>query len=75
MLHEKSMLNLYKSSLNYNLWTGFGCRWSGGGIIENCVFEGNEQGAWGIRKSTIKNIHRSNNVVKNIGELGRMHYL
>lgn len=40
-------------------------RWSGGGSISNCSFDSNGQGAWAIRKSTIKDVVRSNNKVTN----------
>ena len=40
-------------------------RWSGGGSINNCSFDSNGQGAWAIRKSTIKDVVRENNVVTN----------
>ena len=40
-------------------------RWSGGGSINNCSFDSNGQGAWAIRKSTIKDVIRTNNTVTN----------
>ena len=40
-------------------------RWSGGGSVTNCSFDSNGQGAWAIRKSTIKDVVRSNNKVTN----------
>ena len=40
-------------------------RWSGGGSVTNCSVDSNGQGAWAIRKSTIKDVVRSNNRVTN----------
>ena len=51
--------------MSFNQWSGFGCRWSGGGAVVDCLLESNGQGAWGIRKSTIKDVIRTNNIVKN----------
>ncbi|XP_023345562.1 uncharacterized protein LOC111714640 [Eurytemora carolleeae] len=65
VLHEQSRVNLNNSSLSRNKWSGFGCRWSGGGTITNCNFDSNGQGAWAIRKSTIKDVTRRNNIVTN----------
>ena len=65
VLHDFSKLCLYNCQLSFNQWSGFGCRWSGAGAVVDCVLESNGQGAWGIRKSTIKDVIRSNNIVKN----------
>ena len=54
MLHDRSRVSLLNSSFDGNKWSGFGSRWSGGGEIKNCSMDSNGQGAWAIRKSTIK---------------------
>merc|ERR1712106_382077 len=51
VLHDKSRVQLDSCQFDGNKWSGFGCRWSGGGSISNCSFDSNGQGAWAIRKS------------------------
>jgi len=65
VLHSESRVVLDSSRFDGNKWSGFGCRWSGGGTITNCTFDSNGQGAWAIRKSTIKDVVRSGNKVTN----------
>ena len=65
MLHDRSRVFLSNSSFDSNKWSGFGCRWSGGGEIRGCTYDSNGQGAWAIRKSTIKDVVRENNTVTN----------
>ena len=65
VLHDRSRVFLSNSSFDSNKWSGFGCRWSGGGEIRGCSYDSNGQGAWAIRKSTIKDVVRENNTVTN----------
>ena len=65
VLHDRSRVFLSNSSFDSNKWSGFGCRWSGGGEIRGCSYDSNGQGAWAIRKSTIKDVIRENNTVTN----------
>ena len=65
VLHDRSRVSLISSSFDSNKWSGFGCRWSGGGEIRGCSYDSNGQGAWAIRKSTIKDVVRENNTVTN----------
>ena len=65
VLHDSSRVFLHSSEFNGNKWSGFGCRWGGGGLIADCSFDSNGQGAWAIRKSTIKDVVRRGNRVTN----------
>ena len=65
VLHDRSRVLLQSSEFNGNKWSGFGCRWGGGGQIEDCGFDSNGQGAWAIRRSTIKDVVRLRNRVTN----------
>ena len=65
VLHDSSRVFLHNSEFNGNKWSGFGCRWGGGGEISDCSFDSNSQGAWAIRKSTIKDVVRRRNKVTN----------
>ena len=65
VLHDSSRVLLQSSQFNGNKWSGFGCRWGGGGQISDCSFDSNGQGAWAIRKSTIKDVVRLRNKVTN----------
>merc|ERR1712032_216970 len=58
VLHTGSRVVLDSSRFDGN-------KWSGGGSITNCTFDSNGQGAWAIRKSTIKDVVRSGNTVTN----------
>ena len=65
VLHDSSRVSLHSSQFNGNKWSGFGCRWGGGGHISDCSFDSNGQGAWAIRQSTIKDVVRLRNKVTN----------
>ena len=65
VLHDSSRVFLQSSEFNGNKWSGFGCRWGGGGQVTDCSFDSNGQGAWAIRKSTIKEVVRLRNKVTN----------
>ena len=65
VLHDSSRVSLNSSEFNGNKWSGFGCRWGGGGEVTNCRLDSNGQGAWAIRKSTIKGVVRVGNRVTN----------
>ena len=65
VLHDSSRVSLNYSEFNGNKWSGFGCRWGGGGEVTNCRLDSNGQGAWAIRKSTIKDVVRVGNRVTN----------
>ena len=43
VLHTGSRVVLDSSKFDGNKWSGFGCRWSGGGSITNCTFDSNGQ--------------------------------
>ena len=65
VLHDRSRVFLDHSEFNDNEWSGFGCRWGGGGKVTDCSFDSNKQGAWAIRRSTIKDLVRERNKVTN----------
>ena len=65
VLHDRSRVFLSDSSLNSNKWSGLGCRWGGAAEVRGCSLDSNGQGAWAIRKSTIKDVVRENNTVTN----------
>lgn len=65
VLHCGSRVLVTNSSLDSNKWSGLGCRWSGAAEVRGCSLDSNGQGAWAIRKSTIKDVVRENNTVTN----------
>ena len=65
VLHDRSKVILERSEFNNNKWSGFGCRWGGGAEITDCSFDSNGQGAWAIRRSTVKDVIRRRNKVTN----------
>ena len=65
VLHDRSRVLLSDSSLNSNKWSGLGCRWGGAAEVRGCSLDSNGQGAWAIRKSTIKDVVRRGNRVTN----------